>query len=131
MKSTNIYISCPLTTPYYKSEEVIEKVQNLGYTTSIYKHGTEYSNKDLLSSDIMVFIPAENSFTIERDEISSGCKKEIEIAVANNMPIYLAYWKAGKILNIYNTKISEEHINGISRRYLLENIIKETYYEIY
>jgi len=117
----HVYISCPLTEDVGKLSQVSRKLTELGYGSWWYERGTTYDDTKLRISDIFVLIAKANSFEMSLDHMSAGCRKELALAKSLGKPLYLAYWKGGKNLQIYSinlNKLETGSVQGISKVYL-------------
>ena len=95
------YISCPLGVDLRKLHDVAHKLRTLGYSPISYERGTIYSDINLKGAEMFVLMSENNKFDYSRFAMTPGCKKELELAESLHKPLYLAYWKNGKELNIY------------------------------
>lgn len=80
------YISCSLAEPINTIGNLRNKLKELGYEVTFYKRGTDYSDKDLKASDIVVLVDQEGS---RIEHLTRGCRQEITIARDMGKSIYL------------------------------------------
>jgi hypothetical protein len=95
------YISCPIPVAYSALTEVANKLAGQGYSPLWWVRGTEYTDDKLKEGQIFVLMSEGNKFDYELDNMTVGCRKELALAQSLGKPLYLAYWKNNKVLNIY------------------------------
>lgn len=116
-----VYVSCPLGVDESKLREVGTKLTKMGYSSWWYERGTTYEDNKLRIADMFVLMSEHNRFDYSLDSMTAGCRKELALAQSLKKSLYIAYWKGGKILNIYpiNLKHLEEgRVLGESGVYL-------------
>jgi len=98
---TEAYISCPIPVPTSKIADVADQLGKKGYSPTWWTKGTDYTDTRLREAKIFVLMSTDNSFDYCLDSMTAGCRKELALAKSLNKPLYIAYWKGGKTLNIY------------------------------
>lgn len=117
------YISCPMTVVLGKVADVSKKLTEHGYTPSAWDRNEKYTDTDLKEADIFVLMSQHNQFDYVFVEMTMGCRKELTLAISLGKPLYMAYWKQGKELNIYPINLrhlEEGRVLGESGVYLKE-----------
>lgn len=120
---TKAYISCPIPVAMSALTEVANKLTRQGYEPSAWVRGTDYKDDQLREASIFVLMSQSNNFDYQLDYMTAGCRKELALAKSLGKPLYMAYWKNGKDLNIYpiNLKHLEKgRVLGESGSYLGE-----------
>lgn len=115
------YISCPLDENIVKVHEVGAKLNVMGYSSWWHERGEQYGTNKLMLSDMFVLISSGNQFDFTKEGMTSGCKKELELAADLHKKLYLAYWKKGYGLHIYSinmTALERGRVMGQSKAYL-------------
>lgn len=105
---TKAYISCPIPVAHAKIADVSVKLGQLGYSPMWWTRGTAYTEDKLKEADIFVLMSIDHKFDYFLDNMTFGCRKELALAKAFNKPLYMAYWKNDKKLNLY--PISLKHL---------------------
>lgn len=96
-----VYVSCPLGVPMDKIKEVGCKLNTMGYHPWWYERGTTYMDSMVKVSEMFVLMSEHNKFDYILNDMTAGCRKELELAMSLKKQLYMAYWKNGKTLNIY------------------------------
>ena len=115
------YISCPLGVAWTCVEDTKKKLVKLGYEVTYFTRGDCYQDFDLREADIFVLIPENNQFDFFQKNMTAGCKKELDVAADMQKPLYLAYYKGDKTLNIYpisDRQLMDGRVIGLSGRYI-------------
>lgn len=131
---TKAYISCPIPVVLGKIADVSVKLGELGYSPMWWTRGTDYTDTKLREADIFVLMSIDSAFDYCLDDMTAGCRKELALAQSLKKPLYMAYWKNGKNLNLYpiNLKHLEDgRVLGQSGCYLraADKVINQ--YDIY
>ncbi len=127
----NIFISCPVNVSLHQVEKVAQKLYELGNCNVAFYNRNTYRKELFENADMLVVMAPDNWWNFKIDFLPVGVRKEVNLAIANNIPIYLAYKRTidGEYC-IYKTKIDEGYISGISGSSLtslpLEIFEKET-----
>jgi len=80
------YISCQLSTQDTVKGTLCNKLRALGYEVSLYTKGTTYSDKDLRAADVIILVDQKTSFI---HNLTTGCAKEVALAIALEKPVYI------------------------------------------
>jgi hypothetical protein len=102
------YISCPIPVPKSTRSFVAVKLEGLGYSPTWWERSKPYTEDKLKEADIFVLMSIDHKFDYFLDNMTFGCRKELALAKAFNKPLYMAYWKNDKKLNLY--PISLKHL---------------------
>lgn len=117
---TNVYLSCPMSCPQERFEDLTqalqEEVDNYSNTILNYwQRGNVYHENDLRNANIFVIHLPSNSYNFFIDDLSVGCRKEIKFALSRNISIYLAYRRASdNKFCFYKANVSDGFIEGDS-----------------
>jgi len=115
------YISCPLGVAWTCVEDTKKKLVKLGYEVTYFTRGDCYQDFDLREADIFVLIPENNQFDFFQKNMTAGCKKELDVAADMQKPLYLAYYKGDKTLNIYpisDRQLMDGRVMGLTKNYI-------------
>ncbi|TXG80304.1 MAG: hypothetical protein E6R13_08230 [Spirochaetes bacterium] len=85
----------------YFIADVADQLGKKGYLPAWWTRGTDYTDTKLREAKIFVLMSEHNQFDYRLDNMTLGCRKELALAQSLNKPLYIAYWKRGKTLNIY------------------------------
>jgi hypothetical protein len=113
--------------------EVKNVVANHKYDCEWWIRGTPYTDTALRDADIFVLIPRSYVFDFTMDYMTTGCKKELQLAYELGKPLYMAYRKKSGQLNIYPISLDSlkvGRVRALSGKYLRKNEVINNY-EIY
>lgn len=109
-----IYLSCPMSIPEEKLEEVIKHLFNAAPDNQVrwWKRGTVYNEERFIKEcDLFVVILPDAAWACTATRIPRGTRSEVELATKYQKPIGLAYWSS-EGLAVYDTRLSSSTITG-------------------
>ena len=113
-----VYISFPISESLHIRDQIVNLITyDNDKEVSYWLQSHRYSDSDLRAADKVVIYLTGNKFKLQRHKISSGCRKELELAVSLGKQVYLAY-QSSLGLRIYATNITENIIEGIPGTHL-------------
>lgn len=126
----NVYISCPMTV----SQTVLDEVINLVRKHAIpqwWTKGTAYNEKAYTEAirkyyDAIVVILPAMQWSCNYNQMTSGSRKELCIAIQAKKPIYLAYKTSTGVLGIYSTNIVHNN-NEITTFFTISGVASTSY----
>lgn len=111
------YISCPMTIPQYKLDEVIKVVAESGAYPKWWPKGSSYEEGYytglIQHCDAFIVMLPDMVWHRPFHKMTSGSRKELQIAVDAKKPIYLAY-KRNEKSNVYAADVTDTCITGIA-----------------
>jgi hypothetical protein len=116
----SVYISCPISV----KEDILDQVYDFiedelevcAYCWDKDSSYGSYEEDTIRDCYGFVLIPPNNEFQLHISKLPSGCRKELNLAIASGSEIFLAY-KAKEGLHIYPTTIVGDILSGISGTY--------------
>lgn len=117
-RNERVYLSFPVSENLYTRDQIVELITSKNdKEVSYWLQGHRYSDSDLRAADKVVIYLTGNQFKLQRHKISSGCRKELELAISLGKQVYLAYTSSLGI-RIYATNINTNMIEGIPGTHL-------------
>lgn len=117
-RNERIYLSFPISESLYTRDQIVRLIaSNNDKEVSYWIQGHRYSDSDLRAADKVVIYLTGNQFKLQRHKISSGCRKELELAVSLGKQVYLAY-QSSLGIRIYATNMNTNMIEGIPGTHL-------------
>ena len=125
-RKERVYISFPVSAELSIRDSIEDLIRIKGdKDVDFWLRGNAYSPEPLITADKVVFYINGNHFKYQRHKLSSGCKKELELAIKYKKEIYLAY-RSNLGLRIYAVNVNTDIIEGIPGTYL--NFFQEKKY---
>ena len=101
--------------PISNLKEVATTLTHNGYKVKFYDRGSQYSSNDLITSQAVVVILHDLQFQMEFSKLSKGVASEIDLALNNDIPLYVVYKPTSSDhLMIYNAKMDGSRFRGVS-----------------
>jgi|SRR6478736_927854 len=82
--------------------EYICNLKNAKLNIRYWGEGYTYSDNDIRDSEVFIFTHEKNKGTFYLDEMASGVRKELELAMSLNKKVFLAYYKKDGTLGFYD-----------------------------
>lgn len=122
-----IYVSCPMSIGQDKLDSVLVDLRKIGFVARAWKRNTPYIEDEYIPDcDYFVVILPDLKWTYEIDDLPSGTRKELKLAINLKKPIFIAYQTQNHGINIYKATIGEYDIEGIaSTSHTLTAMFKE------
>lgn len=128
MKSTidKIWISCPISVSMGKLAAFKEYLERHFPQVDTWDRESEYSGRDLDSSDAVAFILPDNGFRYNVENLPVGLKSELKRARDGGKKILIGYYRAtSKEWAIYDAKFTRKpSYNGAWGRTTMTNYIE-------
>lgn len=114
----SVYVSCPMSVSGNSFNDAIKAVLAAGCKDVKYwKKGTSYAYKEytkiIEGVDAFLTILPNAKFKMSIDSMTTGCRKELDIAIKANIPVFILY-KATGGWKVYNSTIDEDIIQGVA-----------------
>ena len=117
-RNERVYLSFPVSENLYTRDQIVKLITSKNdKEVSYWLQGHRYSDSDLRAADKVVIYLTGNQFKLQRHKISSGCRKELELAISLGKQVYLAY-QSSLGIRIYATNINTNMIEGIPGTHL-------------
>ena len=117
-RNERVYLSFPVSENLYTRDQIVELITSKNdKEVSYWLQGHRYSDSDLRAADKVVIYLTGNQFKLQRHKISSGCRKELELAISLGKQVYLAY-QSSLGIRIYATNMNTNMIEGIPGTHL-------------
>jgi len=112
-----VYFSYAYTTPVQLSDAIKQALSDLVGSSNVlyYVKGTEYTDRNIVNSDVFCIFLPNNSFELEINKMSSGIQKELLLAHKLGKTIILAYYsKLANGITFYFVELGAGKIKGIA-----------------
>ena len=117
-RNERVYLSFPVSENLYTRDQIVKLITSKNdKEVSYWLQGHMYSDSDLRAADKVVIYLTGNQFKLQRHKISSGSRKELELAISLGKQVYLAY-QSSLGIRIYATNINTNMIEGIPGTHL-------------
>jgi hypothetical protein len=93
--------------------DYVAHIDNTFHLT-VWDRESRYDNSDLYKSDIFLLLTSDNSWHIDTKYLPSGCKRELNQALAAGKPIYIGYKTKAGTVAIYETSLTRTMLSGVA-----------------
>lgn len=112
----DVYISCPKTVSQETLDKVIKLVRETGIAPMYWQKDSPYDPNRFTwiiqqCSAFIIILPGL-SWSINAQKMTSGSRKELNVAVNAGIPVYIAYENRGDGLGIYTADVKIARIVG-------------------